>query len=70
MDAQELNKKGKTSTTWVKHVYDVVDKFNNTVVRSTGEKPIDAIKMDQVTQNVKNMMQKNHWTHELNTDIY
>ena len=38
MDVQKLNQKGKTSTTWVKHVYGVVDKFNNTVVRSTGRK--------------------------------
>ena len=53
MNAQELNQKGKTSTTWVKHVYETIDKFNNTVVRSTGEKPIDAIKIDKVTQNVK-----------------
>ena len=53
MVAQELNKKGKTSTAWVKHVNDTVDKLNNTVVRSTGKKPIDAIKMDKVIQNVK-----------------
>jgi len=53
MDVQELNKEGKTSTTWVKHVYDAVDKLNDTVVRSTGEKPIEAIKSNQVTQKVK-----------------
>ena len=53
MDAQELNQKGKTSNTWVRYVYDTVDKFNNSVVRSTGEKPIEAIKMDKVPQNVK-----------------
>ena len=53
MDAQELNQKGKTSNTWVRHVYDTIDKFNNTVVRSTGEKPIEAIEMDKVPQNVK-----------------
>ena len=60
MDAQELNQKGKTSTTWVKHVYETIDKFNNTVVRSTGEKPIDAIKMDKVPKMLKNMVMKNY----------
>lgn len=48
MNAQELNKKDKISTTWVKHLYGLLDKFNNTVVQATGKKPIDAIKLDHV----------------------
>ena len=39
----------------------LVDKFNNTVVRSTGEKPIDAIKMIKLLKMLKNMTMKNHW---------
>ena len=47
-DAQELNDPEKVSATWVKHLYGLVDKLNNTETRMTGMKPKDAIVLDQV----------------------
>ena len=43
-DAQELNDPEKVSTTWVKHLYSIIDLLNNTKNSTTGVKPKDAIK--------------------------
>ena len=47
-DAQELNDPDKVSSTWVKHLYELVDKLNDTETQMTGMKPKDAIKLNQV----------------------
>ena len=47
-DAQELNDPDKASATWVKHLYGLVDKLNDTETQMTGMKPSDAIKLNQV----------------------
>ena len=47
-DAQELNDPDKVSSTWVKHLYGLVDKLNDTETQMTGMKPKDAIKLNQV----------------------
>ena len=47
-DAQELNDPEKVSSTWVKHLYGLVDKLNDTETQMTGMKPKDAIKLNQV----------------------
>ena len=47
-DAQELNDPEKVSATWVKHLYGLVDEFNNTETEMIGMKPKDAILLDQV----------------------
>ena len=46
-DAQELNDSDKVSVTWVRHLYGLVDKLNNTETQITGLKPKDAIKLNQ-----------------------
>ena len=47
-DAQELNDPNKVSSIWVRHLYGLVDKLNDTETQMTGLKPKDAIKMDRV----------------------
>ena len=47
-DAQELNDPNKVSSTWVKHLYGLVDKLINTETQMIGMKPKDAIKLNQV----------------------
>ena len=47
-DAQELNDPEKVSVTWVKHLYGLVDKLNNTETDMIGMKPKDAIKLNEV----------------------
>ena len=47
-DAQELNDPEKVSSTWVKNLYGLVDKLNDTETQKTGMKPKDAIKLNQV----------------------
>ena len=47
-DAQELNNPDKVSATWVKHLYGLVDKLNDTETEMTGMKPKDAIKLNEV----------------------
>ena len=47
-DAQELNDPEKVSTTWVKHLYGLVDKLNDTQTEMTGMKPKDAIELKKV----------------------
>ena len=44
-DAQELNDPDKVSSTWVKHLYGLVDKLNDTEIQMTGMKPSDAIRI-------------------------
>ena len=43
-DVQELIDPVKVSATWVKHLYELVDKLNDTETQMTGMKPKDAIK--------------------------
>ena len=47
-DAQELNDPDKVSVTWVRHLYGLVDKLNDTQTQMTGMNPKDAIKLNQV----------------------
>ena len=47
-DGQELNAPEKVSLTWVKHLYGLVDKLNDTETQMIGMKPKDAMKLDQV----------------------
>ena len=47
-DAQELNDPEKISSTWVKHLYRLVDKLNDTETKIIGMKPKDAIKLKEV----------------------
>ena len=46
--AQELNDPDKVSATWMKHLYGLVDRLNDTETQMTGMKPKDAIKLNQV----------------------
>ena len=47
-DAQELNDPEKISSTWVRHLYGLVDKLNDTETKMIGMKPKDAIKLKEV----------------------
>ena len=47
-DAQELNDTEKVSSTWVKHLYRLVDRLNDTKTQMIGMKPKDAIKLKEV----------------------
>ena len=47
-DAQELNDPEKVSSRWVKHLYGLVDKLNDTTTEMIGMKPKDAIKLKEV----------------------
>ena len=47
-DAQELNDPEKVSSRWVKHLYGLVDKLNDTENEMIGMKPKDAIKLKEV----------------------
>ena len=48
-DVQELNDPDKVSATWVKHLYGLVYELNDTETQMTGMKPLDAIKLNQVS---------------------
>ena len=52
-DAQELNDPEKVSTTWVKHLYGLVNKLNDTETEMIGMKPKDAIKLKEEVPLVK-----------------
>ena len=47
-DTQELNDPEKISSTWVKHLYSLVDKLNDTETEMIEMKPRDAINLDEV----------------------
>ena len=47
-EVQELNDPEKVSATWVKHLYELVDKLSDTETQMTGMQPKDAIKVNQV----------------------
>ena len=47
-DAQTLNDPEKVSSTWVKHLYGLVDKLNDTEMQMIGMEPKDAIKLKEV----------------------
>ena len=52
-DAQELNDPTKDSKTWVKHLYKLVTKLNNTKLDRIGMAPARAVKFDNVMLNIK-----------------
>ena len=52
-DAQELNNPNKDSKTWVKHLQNIVKNLNNQKTEMIDMKPKDAIKLKEVTLNVK-----------------
>ena len=47
-DAQMLNDPDKVSATWVKHLYGLVDKLNDTETQMTWKKLKDVLKLNQV----------------------
>ena len=47
-EAQELNDPEKVSATWVKHLYGLVDKLNDTKTGMIGMKPSNEIKLNKV----------------------
>ena len=47
-DAQELNDPEKVSSRWIKHLYGLVDKLNDTETEMIGMKPKNAIKLNEV----------------------
>ena len=47
-DAQELNDPEVVATTWVKHLYDLEDRLNDTKTEMTGMKPNVAINLEEV----------------------
>ena len=55
MDAQELQDPEKVSRIWVKNLYKIVNKMNNTVSSIIGMKPKDAIKLDTFINLVNDM---------------
>ena len=52
-DAQELNDPTKDSKTWVKHLYKLVTKLNNTKLDRIGMTPAKAVKLEHVELNIK-----------------
>ena len=48
-DVQELNHPEKVSSTWVKHLCELVDKLNDIETQMIGMKPKNAIKLKQVS---------------------
>ena len=47
-DAQELNDPEKVSAAWDEHLYELVDKLNDTETQMIGMKPKEAIKLNKV----------------------
>ena len=47
-NAQELNDPEKVSSTWVKHLYELVDKLNDMETQMIGMCPKDAIELKEV----------------------
>ena len=47
-DVQELNSPEKVSSTWVKHLYGLVNQLNDMETQMTGMKPKDAIELKEV----------------------
>ena len=47
-DAQELNDPEKVSSRWVKHLYGLVDKLNDTEIEMIGMKPKNVITLNEV----------------------
>ena len=48
-DAQELNDSEMVSSTWVKHLYELINDLNDTETQLIGMKPKDAVKLKDVT---------------------
>ena len=51
-DAQELNDLEKVSSRWVKHLYGLVDKLNDTETEMIGMKPKNAIRLNEVLRGI------------------
>ena len=47
-DSQELNDPEKVLSTWVKHLYGLVDQLNSTKTQMIGMKPKDAIELKDI----------------------
>ena len=47
-DMQELNDPETVLSTWVKHLYGLIDQLNDTKMQMTGMKPKEAIKLKKV----------------------
>ena len=47
-DAQELNNPEKVPSTWVNHLYGLIDRLNNTETQMIGIKPKEAIELKKV----------------------
>ena len=47
-DTQEVNNLEKVSSAWVKHLYRLIDRLNDTGTQMTGVKPKDAIELKKV----------------------
>ena len=47
-DTQKLNDPEKVSSTWVKHLYGLVDQLNDTETQMTGMNPKDAIELKKI----------------------
>ena len=46
--AQELNDLEKVSSTWVKHLYELVERLNDTKTQMSGMKPKESIELKKV----------------------
>ena len=49
-DVQELNDSEKVSSTWVRHLYGLIDQLNDTEMQMTGMKPESVIELKEVPQ--------------------
>ena len=47
-EAQELNDPERVSSTWIKHLYGLVDRLNKTKTQMIGISPEDAIGLEEV----------------------
>ena len=70
-DAQELNDLEIVATTWVKHLYNLVDRLNDTKTEMTGMKPNVAIKLDKVKLTKQEIIRlRNYFPRMVYIDIF
>ena len=62
MDAQGFQNPEKVSKIWVKNLYKIVNKMNNTVLSMIDMKPKDAIKLDNIPLGKINIPRRNRIT--------
>ena len=62
MDAQGFQNPEKVSKIWVKNLYKIVNKMNNTVPSMIDMKPKDAIKLDNIPLGKTNIPRRNRIT--------